>query len=79
MIPRENAPEGEIVSNVHVRDIKEGDMVLSRSKTPLLKLYTRLLRRGVNCYIKGQDIGTNLIKLIEDIDTNELYPNLDHD
>lgn len=79
MLPRENAPEGEIVSNVHVRDIKEGDMVLSRSKTPLLKLYTRLLRRGVNCYIKGQDIGTNLIKLIEDIDTNELYPNLDHD
>ena len=79
MMPRENAPEGEIVSNVHIRDIKEGDMVLSRSRTPLLKLYTRLLRRGVNCYVKGHDIGTNLIKLIEDIDANDLYPNLDHD
>ena len=79
MMSRENAPEGEIVSNVHIRDIKEGDMVLSRSRTPLLKLYTRLLRRGVNCYVKGHDIGTNLIKLIEDIDANDLYPNLDHD
>lgn len=79
MVSRENAPEGEIIGNVRVKDIKEGDMVLSRSRTPLLKLYTRLLRRGVNCYVKGHDIGTNLIKLIEDIDTNDLYPNLDHD
>ena len=79
MVSRENAPEGEIIGNVHIKDIKEGDMVLSRSRTPLLKLYTRLLRRGVNCYVKGHDIGTNLIKLIEDIDTNDLYPNLDHD
>lgn len=79
MVSRENAPEGEIVGNVRIKDIKEGDMVLSRSRTPLLKLYTRLLRRGVNCYVKGHDIGTNLIKLIEDIDTNDLYPNLDHD
>lgn len=79
MLPRENAPEGEILYDVHIKDIKEGDMVLSRSKTPLLKLYTRLLRRGVNCYIKGQDIGANLIKLLDDIDTNELNPNLDKD
>ena len=79
MIPRENAPEGEIINDVHIKDIKEGDMVLSRSKTPLLKLYTRLLRRNVNCYIKGQDIGANLIKLLEDIDIEELNPDLDKD
>ena len=79
MVSRENAPEGEVLYDVPTSRIKEGDMVLSRSRTPLLKLYTRLLRRGVNCYIKGQDIGTNLIKLIEDIDTNELNPSLTKD
>ena len=54
-------------------------MVLCRSKAPLLKVYTKLLRKGIQCYIKGQDIGTNLKKLIEEVDIEELNTNLKSD
>ena len=76
---REDAPDGFVVNNCHVNEIKDGDMVLARSKAPLIKLYIKLLRRGVNCYIKGQDIGNNLIKLLEDVEANELNVNLKKD
>ena len=76
---REDAPEGVIVENCHVRDIKEGDMVLCRSKAPLINLYVKLLRKNVNCYIKGQDIGQNLIKELEKIKQDDLARDLDRD
>lgn len=79
IMPKDDAVDGEVVNGCRIKDIKEGDMVLARSRTPLLRLYVKLLRRSVNCYIKGQDIGSNLIKLLEDIDTNELNPKLDKD
>lgn len=77
--PRENAPQGEIKYDCHIKDIKEGDMVLARTKTPLLNLYTKFLRKGVQCYIKGNDIGLNLIKMIENINKEELARDLDKD
>lgn len=77
--PRENAPQGEVKYDCHVKDIKEGDMVLARTKTPLLNLYTKFLRKGVQCYIKGNDIGLNLIKMVENIDKEELARDLDKD
>ena len=76
---REDAPEGVIVENCHVKDIKEGDMVLCRSKAPLINLYVKLLRKNVNCYIKGQDIGQNLIKELEKIKQDDLARDLDRD
>ena len=76
---REDAPEGIIVENCHVRDIKEGDMVLCRSKAPLINLYVKLLRKNVNCYIKGQDIGQNLIRELEKIKQDDLARDLDRD
>jgi superfamily I DNA/RNA helicase len=76
IVARDNAPDGLILDNCHIRDIKEGDMVLCRSKAPLVQLYIKLLRQNVNCYIKGQDIGTNLIKELEKIRQNELNVNL---
>jgi superfamily I DNA/RNA helicase len=76
---REDAPEGIILENCHVRDIKEGDMVLCRSKAPLVNLYVKLLRKNVNCYIKGQDIGQNLIKELEKIRQDDLARDLDRD
>lgn len=77
IMAKEDATEGAIVENCHVRDIKEGDMVLCRTKAPLIKLYVKLLRKNVNCYIKGQDIGANLIKTLEKIKTEELNTNLE--
>lgn len=76
---RDEAPEGEIIYDCPISMISDGDMVLCRSKAPLMQLYTKLLRRNVTCYIKGQDIGTNLIKLIENIDCDKLCPGLQSD
>lgn len=77
--PREDAGEGAVLENCHISDFKEGDMVLARTKAPLVKLYVKLLKKGVNCYIKGQDIGSNLIKSVEPIDCEEMNPKLDKD
>ena len=79
MLARDEAPEGIIIRNCHVRDIKEGDMVLCRSKAPLVKLYVKLLRKNINCYIKGQDIGSNLIKKKKKIDQEDLNTDLSTD
>lgn len=79
MLPRENAPEGKIMYDCKISDIQDGDMVLARSKTPLIKLYTKLIKKGVKSYIKGKDIGMNLIKLLDPIDLEDLNPNLDKD
>lgn len=76
---RDDAPDGMVIDNCHVNAIKDGDMVLARSKAPLLKLYVKLLRRGINCYIKGQDIGSNLIKILENVDLDELNADLKKD
>lgn len=77
--PREDADEGSILYDCSTNLLKEGDMVICRSKAPLVKLYSRLLRKKVNCYIKGQDIGSKLIKIIESIDKVELNPQLNKD
>lgn len=76
---RSEAPNGKVLDNCHIRDIKEGDMVLCRSKAPLVNLYVKLLRKNINCYIKGQDIGTNLIRELEKINKDNLDYNLETD
>ena len=76
---REDAPKGDIIEKCWTSSLRSGDMVLCRSKAPLLKVYTKLLRKGIQCYIKGQDIGTNLKKLIEEVDIEELNTNLKSD
>lgn len=62
---REGAPDGEIVHNVSIKDIHDGDMVLCRTKMPLIKLYMRYLRMGVKSYARGQDIGLNLLRMVD--------------
>lgn len=79
MQAKENADEGEIIENCRTSVLKDGDMVLARAKAPLLKLYIKLLKKNVNCYIKGQDIGLNLIRILENIKGEELNPKMDKD
>lgn len=62
---REGAPDGEIVHNVSIKDIHDGDMVLCRTKMPLIKLYMHYLRMGVKSYVRGQDIGLNLLRMVD--------------
>lgn len=76
MLPRPDASEGNVKYRCSISDIKPGDMVLARTKAPLFSLYTKLLEKGVNCYIKGNDIGLNLVSLLDSIPYNKLNTNL---
>lgn len=79
MMPREDAPDGKIIYDCSTYNIREGDMVLCRSRTPLLKLYVKLLRRNVNCYMKGHDIGNALIEMLNGVEGEELNSDLQKD
>ena len=77
--PRENAIEGEIIANCHTSILKSGDMVICRSKAPLVMVYNKLLSKNVPCYIKGQEFGLELKKLISDIDIEDINISLKED
>ena len=79
MQPREDAEEGKIIHNVKIMELKDNDMVLSRSKAPLVLLYNKLMKKGIGCYMKGNDIAKKLIEDIEKYDCEELNPNLEKD
>lgn len=73
---RDDADDGKIIDVCRTNILKDGDMVLSRTKAPLLTLYNKLLKKGVNCYVKGSDIGLNLIKKLENVDEENLGQDL---
>ena len=79
IVPLEDAQDGEIRWNVTSAELRDGDMVLARSRTPLIAMYVLLLRRGVSCYIKGKEIGTNLVQLVNSVDGEELNRDLNKD
>lgn len=62
----DNMFEGEVESNSKLEDIKEGDFVLCRNNAPLVELYFYFIDSEKKCYIKGSEIGDQIIKLLED-------------
>ena len=55
IIPRDDAGLGIIKHDSRLAEIKDNDLVLSRTNGALIKLYTRLIKLGKACYIKGSD------------------------
>lgn len=78
---RPDAPEGLILYNCRTSVLNKGDMVLCRSRAPLMRLYVKLLKLGKPCYIKGQEMGRDLLNLIEMVDDSIilLNPSLESD
>lgn len=58
------APDGVVNENASFKDIKDSDMVLCRNTAPLVKMCLEFIRDGKKAYVKGGDIGKNLINLI---------------
>jgi superfamily I DNA/RNA helicase len=48
-----------------LENIADGDMVLCRVTAPLVKLCMQYIADGVKAYVKGRDIGINLINMIK--------------
>ena len=68
---KDDAIDGSVNYDVSVNAPKSGDMVLCRTTAPLIELYMKYLRYNKKSYIKGYDIGKNLINLI--LETNEKF------
>jgi len=68
---RDNAPEGVVCRESKVEDIKDGDMVLCRVTAPLVALCMFYIAKGIKAYVKGRDIGANLINMIKKIKKNK--------
>jgi len=62
---RDNAPSGIVQEDVKLSQIKDGDMILCRVNAPLVGLCMRYIGEGTKAYVKGRDIGANLINMIE--------------
>ena len=67
---------GIIEMNSSIDEIKNGDMVLCRNNAPLIKLYGLLLSKGKKAFIKGKDIGNNLINIVNTTNKKKLSVDL---
>lgn len=58
---------GEVVENVPIDDVKDGDMVLCRTNAPLVELYNKYIKKGKKAYIVGKDIGNNMKSIVNEL------------
>lgn len=71
--------EGEILENVSLDKVKDGDMILCRNNAPLLQVYNSFLKMGRKAYIRGKDIGNNLKKVVKGTKQKSLNVNCRED
>lgn len=60
-----DATEGLVRHDGKISEFKDGDMILSRVNRPLITLCIQLLSRHMKAYVKGKDIGVNLINMLK--------------
>lgn len=59
------AESGTVDIDASIRDVEDGDMIICRVTAPLTKLCMNYIANGVKAYIKGRDIGVNLINMVK--------------
>ena len=74
----EDGRKGEVKYHGSIEEIDDGDMVLCRNNAPLIKLYNDFIKLGKKSYIRGKDIGLNLIKLLESVEEENLNVDLNN-
>lgn len=81
IMPRPNADLGLIKHNSSLSDIQDNDMILCRTNAPLFRLYTKLIKKNIPCYIKGKDDDKDtLLKIVRKYNVNnELAKSLETD
>lgn len=67
----DEAPKGEVNRDAKLNDVRDGDMVLCRLVSPLVDVCMGYIKQGIKAYIKGGDIGANLVRMIQN--TNREY------
>lgn len=64
-----DAPDGIVRDGNVLDETRDGDFVICRTTTPLVKLFFEFLSKGKKAIIKGSDIGIHLIELIGNVKT----------
>ena len=68
----DDAIDGEVIRDVSLEDIQDGDMILCRNNAPLVQIYNEFLKLGKKCHIRGKEIGSNLKSIVKGTRQNEL-------
>lgn len=79
---RPDAPDGIVNTQAEISDITDADMVLCRNTFPLVKLCLQYLAEGKKAFVKGVDIGMNLVRMIENTnqrDMADVFESLDRE
>lgn len=79
ILPYEDAEDGEIIHQKHMKDVGPGDMVICRKTVPLIKTVLRLIALGKSAYIKGKDLANDMKELINKVGTDDDSNNLSLD
>jgi superfamily I DNA/RNA helicase len=61
----EKAHEGTVDMEGKWKDIQDGDYVLCRNVRPLIKLCMDLLIDGKKAFVRGRDIGANMVNMLQ--------------
>jgi DNA helicase-2/ATP-dependent DNA helicase PcrA len=61
-----DAPEGDVRNGNVLEEAEAGDFVLCRTTEPLVRLFFDFLEQDKTAYIKGSDIGVEIINMIND-------------
>lgn len=74
LTPRDDAPAGEVRTNVSITslDWQPTDLVICRNNAPLVTLAYQLLRRKVACKVLGRDIGAGVKGLVGKLRAKDL-------
>lgn len=76
MEAKKGAEDGEVSLLSTLDDVQDGDMVLCRTNFPLISTYMSFLKKGKKCYIRGSELGKNLITTIRTKKCDELNVSL---
>lgn len=64
LIKPDNVKKGKVVKKGDINLIRKGDMVLCRNNAPLIDVYFYLIKNKITSYIRGRDLSSGLISLI---------------
>lgn len=76
----EGSKEGEILMDVKLSEVRDGDLVVCRVLMPLVQLCMKYLAEGTKAYIKGGQVGKDLVTLVKQTKksaTSEVFKVLD--
>lgn len=77
--PNNDGRVGEILHDVPLDVVCDGDMVLCRNNAPLVQAYNTFLKLGKKAFIRGKDIGANLKTLVRSTRQDKLNADLKDD